>query len=130
MRIVDSYQAEFLAQHTDQVVTQGPAYTYEVDGQPVLAGGICPYWPGVGLAWMIAAERVRQTPLRLGLIARKVFLTKLLSDFWRVEALARLDRPESGRFLLSLGFRPECLASQYGPDRGHYVRYVWLRRHE
>jgi hypothetical protein len=122
--IVDSYQAEFLQNSTP--VTSGPAYTYELDGKPVIAGGICPYWPGVGLGWIAASPAMREHPVLMGRLAWKIF-KKILPDFWRVEAVARADRPEAHTFLIRLGFKPEGLAQQYGPDRSDFVRFAWVR---
>lgn len=128
--IVDSYQAEFLALRNkpEQVIDSGPAYTYEKDGVPLLAGGVCPYWPGVGVGWIIASPTIREHPVLLGLLASRVFIRLIQKDFWRVEAIARLDRPDTHRFLIRLGFTIEGVARQYGPDRSDFLRFAWVRR--
>ena len=125
--IVDAYQAEFLSLRDGQAVDRGPAYTYEHYGIPIAAGGVCPYWPGVGLGWIIASPEMRQHPLWLGSFVTRVFWEHLAPAFWRIEATARLDRPESHRLLVKLGFRPEGVARQYGPDRSDFLRFAWVR---
>lgn len=126
--INDSLQAEFAPFREEHCVMDVEhAATYEMDGIPVAAGGVATYWPGVGMAWIIANERMREHPFRFGRAIKTIFDYQIKPAFWRIEAVVKLDRHDIHRMMTHLDFRPECIAKYYGPDRSHFMKYVWVR---
>lgn len=126
--IHDSLQTEFVSLHADLRIDNCPhAATYELDGKPVAAGGVMPYWQGVGMGWIIANDVMRQHPFRFARSITSIFEYYIKPSYWRVESVVRLDRHDIHRLMTYLGFVPECIAKYYGPDRSHFIRYAWTR---
>lgn len=104
----------------------GPAFTAELDGQPVAAAGVVMPWPGLGLAWMVIDEAVRLPPLWMTRTVKR-FLADLVRrhGLHRLEAVAVQDSLRNQRWLEAMGFTREQhgVARRYLADARAVIRY-------
>lgn len=104
----------------------GPAFTAELDGQPVAAAGIVILWPGLGLAWMVINETALLPPVWLTRTVKR-FLADLVQrhKLHRLEAVAVQDSLRNQRWLEAMGFTREQhgVARRYLADARAVIRY-------
>lgn len=101
------------------------AYSVMVGERPVACIGVTEYWRGVGSAWaFLAPDACRHfKTIHAGV---KMFLTGAFADgeFHRIETSVLVGFQAGHRWALRLGFVPEGLRRQYGPDRSDYILYA------
>jgi len=114
-------------QLSDKLVIADHSFTAIEDGEVIGAGGIYPLWPGVGEAWVVAAEATSRHKV---LIARAVLggLHALVErhGFHRVQAVAHVDWPAANRFLQWLGFEHEGRCKKYDAAGNDYERWAYI----
>lgn len=101
------------------------AYSVLVGDRPVACIGITDYWRGVGAAWaFMSPDAPRYFKTIHGGVS--MFLRRVLEDgeFHRIETSVLVGFTAGHRWALRLGFVPEGLKRQYGPDRADYIAYA------
>jgi hypothetical protein len=96
------------------------------DGWSIIGmGGITQLWNGVGEAWVILTEQIKERRMWLIRTVRD-FMCVALSrlDLHRLQAVCRNDSAKAQRFAISLGFQCESLLSKYGEDGSDYWLYA------
>ncbi len=99
----------------------GPAWTLLRDERPVFSGGIVILWNGVGEAWTLMSERVREYPLAVVKTIRFCIDEAVRSyQLRRVQATVKKHDDRAIALLHAVGFKIEGLMEQYGPDGEDY----------
>lgn len=98
------------------------------DGEPVVAGGAVPIWPGVWSVWMFATNRFEEVAIATHRFAKKVFFP-ILNDvgYVRLECRSMASHTVAHRWLESLGGHREAVVSSYGKDGQNFILYCWTK---
>ena len=128
---IDSGVLEFIGDIDSRAVAyanSGPAITMLKKNTVLALGGIVQFWPGVGEAWMMVSPEGRKRGLALYRVMER-FLNMGFDQygFHRIQASVVNGYMEAHKVVLRLGFIPEGMMVQYGPNKENYVRYVKLR---
>jgi len=88
------------------------------------AAGICQIWEGMGEAWLIASDRVKQNGLVFARAVRRGLLSIINTrNYHRVQTTVDNSFPEAIRFIEFLGFQKEGLMKAYSADKKDYWMY-------
>lgn len=118
-----------LASRLENLVHSDKAYTYSVVlGHKVIAIiGIVQDWKGVGTVWSVTSEHVRKVPIGFHkLIIAMIKAHEKIIGLHRVQMTVREDYEEGQKWAFHLGFKPEGVLHQYGPDRANHVIFSRL----
>lgn len=98
------------------------------DGEPVVAGGAVPIWPGVWSVWMFATDRFGEVAIATHRFAKEVFFP-ILNDvgYVRLECRSMASHTVAHRWLESLGGHREAVVSSYGKDGQNFILYCWTK---
>lgn len=104
----------------------GPAKTcLNAQGFTIACAGLTELWPGRGMAWAIFGASIRYN---MPEIVREMRRMIDASSFHRVEMyLTAGRRSVDVRLAGMLGFRYECTAVQFLPNRNDADVYIWTR---
>ena len=98
------------------------------DGEPVVAGGACPLWPGVWSVWMFATDRFGEIAIATHRFAKEVFFPVLKDvGYIRLECRSMASHKIAHRWLESLGGRREADVSCYGKGGQDFILYCWTK---
>jgi len=112
------------------LVQEGMAFTGIDNGYLVGAAGIYPLWHGVGEAWLLGADRMKNYPLSAArMVRRQLHQIAAAHGMWRVQAAMRSDWPELARWARFLGMEHEGTMRRYGVDGQDYERWAWVDGH-
>lgn len=117
----EPYPGDQVAQELER---RGPGWTVW-DGQtPVMCAGVAVLWPGVGEVWMFVSDWVIKHPLFFHRACRQ-YLDQAVDNLhlWRIQSYVRANEPAYLKWAEFMGFEPEGVLRQYGPDRVNYVMY-------
>lgn len=96
-----------------------------LDGDEVIAcGGIVILWPGVGEAWTVMGEKVKDYPLAVAKALREGIER---SGLRRIQATVRIDDGKARKLIGLCGFKPEGILEGFGPDGADFVSYARVR---
>jgi len=97
-----------------------------IDGcRTVAAGGVMPYWPGCGRAWLAPGNGLRRRywpAITEATIA--VFARAHADGMARIETVVREDMPANHFWARRLGFESEGLMRRWGPEGKDYRLYA------
>lgn len=121
---VQGYASEITPDYLG-LIAKHPAYTAFYDGKPVGAGGIIIPWHGVGEAWSITLPGAAQCP-RAFLEWARVGLRRIIdaNKLHRVQCSVLEDYKAGRRWVVALGFKPECLLRFSGPNKENSIQFV------
>lgn len=102
----------------------GPAWTAVCDDRPIACAGIRIMWPGTGEAWAILCQAIGKYWRVHRVIKDQLEQVIYERDLHRVQAYARVDMPQDGRYLKYLGFHFEAFCEKYGPGGKDYFLYA------
>lgn len=89
--------------------------------------GVVEKWVGVGEAWMVPGERLREMPLSgARLTKRHLDILRQTHGFWRLQINVHVENELALRFAKWLGFVMEGEMIKYGPDGKNYYRMARL----
>lgn len=94
----------------DQIT--GPAWTGEVDGQPIICAGFMPIWEGRAFAWALLAQSAGRHMAAVHRAARERIRA---ARFRRLEAYVDPRYPQAARWVSMLGFQREGLLRRFTP---------------
>jgi|GEM_PF-6081773 hypothetical protein len=102
-------------------------YAVTVDGFPVAAGGLVPYWEGHAEAWLILADACapRMVLRILTAARRRLDRWQTLPHLARIQMFVRADARWRNKFGLMLGMTCEGVHRRWGPDGADYE--CWAR---
>lgn len=106
---------------------KGHAFSLLTNGHLVFSAGIFPIWDGMGEAWVVPSDLIRQYKREFVRYVRG-YMDQLAKEnsYHRIQATARSDFPQGQRFLEFLGFTREGLMHRYGPDGSDHYLYARL----
>lgn len=103
------------------------AYAIEVDRKVAALGVINAARPGVGMAWLlkINADSIPESQALRVVRAFKKSIKRIAEaeGLFRIQATTVLGMEREARFMDILGFKPEGVLRQYGPDRADHVMW-------
>jgi len=105
----------------------GPAVTV-IDNDIVLAiGGVLKFWQGVGEAWLQVSPAGRLQKMAI-YKEMKSLLDRAFDEqgFHRIQAAVLDGHIEAHRTCLRLGFIPEGMMVNFGPNKENFIRYCRL----
>lgn len=109
----------------DMMVNYGLSVAILQKGKVAAAMGVIPLWEGVGEAWAVLTNKIKENPLTL------IRLTKdMISRAQETMCLHRIqvsvvERDYNiCRWIKSLGFHSEGVMEKFGPDGNNHIRYV------
>lgn len=103
----------------------GPAITMLSDEIVLAVGGVIQFWKGVGEAWMMVAPEGRKKSLSLyRYMDEFINICFLKYSFHRIQTSIVFGHNEAHKCIMRLGFMPEGMMVNYGPQKENYVRYV------
>ncbi|MFH1230993.1 MAG: GNAT family protein [Planctomycetota bacterium] len=128
---INSGVLEFIGDIDSRAViyaNSGPAITMLKRNTLLAIGGVLQFWTGVGEAWMMVSPEGRKSGLALYRVMER-FLNMGFEKygFHRIQASVVNGYTEAHKVVLRLGFIPEGMMVQYGPNKENYVRYVRLK---
>jgi len=96
-------------------------YCVIYDSAIVAVGGVQVPWEGRGQFWLILTAECKKFGIHglraLYAIREKIEELVEKNGLWRAEAAIRTDFPRAIAMIEALGFKRQCLAKQYWPDK-------------
>jgi hypothetical protein len=98
------------------------------DGDPIVACGAVPLWPGVWSIWMFATDRFDEIAKSTHRFAKEVFFP-VLNDvgYVRLECRSMATHSVAHRWLESLGGIKEADVRSYGKNGEDFALYCWTK---
>ncbi len=112
---------------TAEFYSTGFARTGLVNGHPIVCGGMMPLWPGVGEAWVIGSDELKQNIISFHRAILRFREVVFGMGLHRLQCACHADFTESRDWLERLGFVEEGLMKAFASDRSDYVRYALVR---
>lgn len=100
-------------------------YVARSRGMAIAAGGIVPFWEGLGYAWALVDVRIRADESRALIRWIREFLPN--TPFRRVQATVRASFVEGANFAELCGLTLEGTLRAYGPAGEDHFMYAWVR---
>jgi len=105
----------------------GPAFTLFKDGQIVVIGGVARLWKGVGEAWVLPGNGMKNPLLFHKTVSRILETIQEAEEFHRIQAIVFEDFAKGHKWVKALGFKSEGLLIAYGPNRENAIRYARVK---
>ena len=105
----------------------GFARTGLINGRPIVCGGMMKLWPGVGEAWVIGSDELKQNALPFHRAILKYREVVFAMGLHRLQCACHVDFTDSRAWLERLGFVDEGVMKAFTSDREDYVRYALVR---
>ena len=102
---------------------KGCSFTGFAEDKIIGCAGILPIWDGLGHAWVVMGKDYKKHRIWIHKQVRDMFLKIAVGmKFRRVQANVQCDFYDAVRWIEALGFTPESILRQYGPDaKDHYM---------
>lgn len=102
---------------------KGCSFTGFTEDRIIGCAGILPLWDGVGHAWVVMSRDYKKHRIWIHKQVRDMFFKIAVGKkFRRVQANVQCDFYDAVRWIEALGFKPESILRQYGPDgKDHYM---------
>lgn len=98
-----------------------------LNGEPIVAIGAVPGWPGIWSVWMFATDRITLIGKKMTTFVRRGMIPALLGNgCHRAECHSMEGHTEAHRWLELLGARREAKVPRFGKDRENFYLYSWL----
>jgi len=103
----------------------GTAITAYLHGRPVACFGYVKLWDGVAEMWLLIEERGREfgKTLTRGAIAFRDYAV-ITENLHRLQITVRCDDIRAVKWAKVIGFLPECVMHQYGPDKASFYLFA------
>lgn len=104
---------------------EGRSFSLIDNGHLIVAGGIFEIWPGMGEAWLIPSDKIKNYKLKMIKTLRQ-HMDKIIQEdnLVRLQASVREDFETAHRFIEFMGFKREGLMTNYGPDGANHFLYA------
>ena len=107
---------------SESAISNGPAYTFWKDEEPVAVMGVIPAYTGVGGVWCVISDSARGKGTELSRRARRLLtLTMERLNLHRVHAFVRRDNSEYIRWARFMGFNVEGVMFKGTPEKKDMV---------
>tara|TARA_R100000808_G_scaffold12567_1_gene31270 strand:- start:1954 stop:2400 length:447 start_codon:yes stop_codon:yes gene_type:complete len=104
------------------------AFTLMDNGHLIVSGGIHPIWKGMGEAWLIPSDEIKNHKIRMIKILRDhIDRITIEDDLRRLQATVRADYEPALRFIEFLGFKKEGLLKAYSPAGVDHYMYARVK---
>lgn len=133
---MDSKALEFIGDidsRAEYYAQSGPAITMlEPSGDTATAdfvlaiGGVIKYWEGVGEGWMMVSPEGRKKVFSLYKTVDSFLQACADNGYHRIQTCVLVGYKDAHRLVMKLGFIPEGMMVNYGPNKENYIRYVRL----
>ncbi len=124
---MDSRVLEFIGDidsRAEHYAQSGPAITM-LSGNVVLAiGGVIKYWQGVGEGWMMVSPAGRKKVFSLYKNVNNFLQSCADNGYHRIQTCVLAGHRDAHKLVMRLGFIPEGMMVNYGPNKENYIRYV------
>jgi len=110
-----------------QFFSAGPAFTLFKDDKVVAIGGVAKLWNGVGEAWALPGNGMKNPLLFHKTILRMLDTIQEAEGFHRIQAIVFEDHPKGHKWVKALGFKSEGIMVAYGPNGENVVRYARVK---
>lgn len=104
--------------------TYDGAWTFSLDGVPILIAGVKQEWPGRAIAWALVGVNIPIFAWRSIFKFAHVHLATMAKTTKRIEAYALMDWPQAVWSLEALGFVRESVMRDFTAD-GDYMMGVY-----
>ena len=108
--------------------SRGPAFSAVTRSAVVACAGVQDFWPGVGEAWAIVADRRYAKTIHKA--ARRFLDEQMGRAYHRIQATVPADYAEGNRWLKHLGFGLEARLRAYSPDGQDFNLWALVCRGE
>jgi hypothetical protein len=103
----------------------GPAYTLVNSKNIVAAGGVVPFWKGVGEGWVISSDLVPQHGIAFAKTVLRM-LEDIEKNFERIQTTVDAEHKVSLKWVEWMGFKCEGLMRKFIGGRDYY-RFARVR---
>ena len=102
---------------------KGCSFTGFTEDKIIGCAGILPIWEGLGHAWVVMGKDYKKHRIWIHKQVQDMFFKIAVGKkFRRVQANVQCDFYDAVRWIEALGFEPESILRQYGPDgKDHYM---------
>lgn len=102
-------------------------WIFGVDGEPIVALGAVPIWPGVWSVWMFGTDKLPLVGKKVTSWVRRAMIPALLSvGCHRAECNSMEGHTDAHRWLEHLGARRGNKVVAYGKNQENFYNYSWL----